>query len=200
MVILYDKFENKIYFSTRKQILIEKSVSIQRKRATTLEMKIYKIYLLLLILNILVQPIILLFTAYKQYYYFTNGYKTEIMSVEKSTSGSSSKRKSVSVEGTINKKPAFFGLFDDDAYNFLSYLNDSQLENLQNIDYGNLKPLNLHVRVVQFGDSKNVMYIKKYQTAEEALEKNLLPWIIIEFVFAGLLLIFYFLKPKQTKK
>lgn len=164
-------------------------------------MKIYKIYLLLLILNILVQPIILLFTAYKQYYYFTNGYKTEIMRVEKSTSDpSSSKRKSVSVEGTINKKPAFFGLFDDDAYDFLSYLDDSQREELQYVDYSSLKPLNLKVRVVQFGDSKNVMYIKKYQTAEEALEKNLLPWIIIEFVFAGLLLIFYFLKPKQIKK
>lgn len=122
------------------------------------------------------------------------------MRVEKSTSGSSSKRKSVTVEGSINKKPASFGLFYDDAYDFLSYLNDSQLKNIQNIDYGNLKPLNLKVRVVQFGDSKNVMYIKKYQTAEEALEKNLLPWIIIEFVFAGLLLVFYFLKPKQTKK
>ena len=163
-------------------------------------MKIYKIYVLLLVLNIFIQPIILLFTASKQYYYFTNGYKTEIMSVEKSTTGSSSKRKSVSVEGTINKKPAFFGLFDDDAYDFLSYLNDSQHEELQNVDYSNLKPLNLKVRVIQFGDSKNVMYIKKYQTAEEALEKNLLLWMIIEFVFAGLLLIFYFLKLKQIKK
>lgn len=162
-------------------------------------MKIYKIYLLLLILNILIQPIILLFTASKQYYYFTNGYKTEIMRVEKCTGGSSSKRKSVSVEGTINKKKAFFGLFDDEAYDFLSYLNELQQENLQNIDFNNLKPLKLNVRVVQFGNSKNVMYIQKYQTAEDALEKKLLPWIVIEIVFAGLLAVFYFLKTKQNR-
>lgn len=160
-------------------------------------MRIYRIYFLLLVLNILMLPIILLFTGYKQYSYFTNGYETKIMRVEKCTSGSNSKRKSVSIEGKINHQEASFGLFDDDAYDFLSYLSDSQQEDFQNVDYNNLKPLKLDVRVVQFGDSKNVMYIKKNQTAEEALKTNLVPWIIIEIVFVGLLLLFYFLKTTQ---
>ena len=161
-------------------------------------MKIYRIYFLLLVLNILMLPIILLFTGYKQYSYFTNRYETKIMRVEKCTSGSNSKRKSVSIEGKINDQEASFGLFDDDAYDFLSYLSDSQQEDFQNVDYNNLKPLKLDVRVVQFGDSENVMYIKKNQTAEEALKTNLVPWIVIEIIFGGLLLLFYCLKTTQN--
>ena len=160
-------------------------------------MRIYRIYFLLLVLNILMLPIILLVTGYKQYSYFTNRYETKIMRVEKCTSGSNSKRKSVSIEGKINHQEASFGLFDDDAYDFLSYLSDSQQEDFQNVEYNNLKPLKLDVRVVQFGDSKNVMYIKKNQTAEEALTTNLVPWIVIEIVFVGLLLLFYCLKNTQ---
>lgn len=119
------------------------------------------------------------------------------MRVEKCTSGSNSKRKSVSIEGKISHHEASFGLFDDDAYDFLSYLNESQQEDFQNVEYNNLKPLKLDVRVVQFGGSKNVMYIKKNQTAEEALKTNLVPWIVIEIVFVGLLLLFYCLKNTQ---
>ena len=163
-------------------------------------MKVKKIYLFLLIINILALPIIFLFTAYKQYSYLTGNFEERIMRVEKCVTGSNSKRITTSVEGKINNQKVSFGLYDDDAYDFLSYLNNDKQKYLQNIDYNNLKSLKLDVRVVQFGDSKNVLYIKKEETKEKAIQKKLYPWMFIEFLILSLLLIFYFLKKYNEKR
>ncbi|MBS7233022.1 hypothetical protein KHA90_18530 [Flavobacterium psychroterrae] len=159
-----------------------------------------KIYLLLVVINILILPIIFLSTAYKQYSYLTGNYAERIMRIEKCTSGSSSKRISTSVEGKINNQKVSFGLYDDDAYDFLSYLKNDRKKYLKNSDYNDLTLLKLNVRVVQFGDSKNVLYLKKEETKDEIIKKKLYPWIFIEFFIISLLLIFYFLKKYNKKR
>jgi hypothetical protein len=159
---------------------------------TMQEMKIKKIYWLLVIINILVLPIIFLFTAYKQYSYLTGNFEERLMRIEKCVSGSSSKRITTSVEGKINNQKVSFGLYDDDAYDFFSYLNNDRERYLKNSDYSDLKSLKLDVRVVQFGDSKNVLYLKKEETKEKAIQKTLYPWMFIEFFTISLLLVFYF--------
>jgi hypothetical protein len=157
-----------------------------------------KIYLLLLIVNIFILPIILIGSGFKQYSYFTGDYKEKIIRIEKCSNTSSSKRKSVSVEGrTNNKQQVYFALFDDEEYDFFSYLNPLQEENLQKIDHNNLKPLKLDVRVIQFSDFKNVLYLKKSETAEEDIKKDLQPWIVTEIILIGLLIVFYFLRKRQ---
>ncbi|WP_289665162.1 hypothetical protein [Flavobacterium panacagri] len=119
------------------------------------------------------------------------------MRVEKCSNDSNSKRKSFTVYGYVdNKKQVVFGLYDDDSYDFFSFLNPSGEKELQKIDYSNLRPLKLNIRVVQFSDSYNVFYIKRYETAKEAIKSNLMPWIVVEVIFLGSLLLFYFLKLK----
>lgn len=119
------------------------------------------------------------------------------MRVEKCSNDSNSKRKSFTVYGSVdNKKQVVFGLYEDDIYDFMSFLNSSQEEKLQKIDYNNLKPLKLDIRVVQFSDSDNVLYIKNYETAIDAIKRNLMAWIVVEIIFFGSLLLFYFLKLK----
>lgn len=158
---------------------------------------IYKIYLLLLIANIFVLPIVLIGSGFKQYSYFTGEYKEKIMRIEKCSNSSNSKRKSVSVEGSINnKQQVFFALFDEEDYDFFSYLDPSQNENLQNMDHNNLKPLKLDVRIIQFSDFKNVLYLKKSETVEEAIKKDLQPWIVIEIIMMSLLVVFYFFRKR----
>ena len=152
-----------------------------------------KIYYLSIVINTLVLPIIFLFSAYPQYCYITGNYKERIMRIEKCINGSGSKRISNFIEGNINNQKVSFGLYDQDAYDFYSYLNDNQSD-LTNINYDNLKVLNLYVRVVQFGTSENVLYIKKQETIQESLARYLHPWMSIEIISISLLLIFYFLK------
>jgi len=119
------------------------------------------------------------------------------MRIEKCSNDSNSKRKSFTVYGYVgNKEQVVFGLYDDDSYDFFSFLNSSGEEELRKIDYNNLKSLKLDVRVVQFSDSYNVFYIKRDETAAEAIKSNLMPWIAVEVIFLGALLLFYFLKLK----
>jgi abortive infection bacteriophage resistance protein len=157
---------------------------------------VIKLYYLILITNIAVLPIIFLFTAYKQYCYITGNYTEKMMRVEKCISGSNSKRISTSIEGKIKHQKVSFGLYDNHSYDFMSYLNKDKEEIALN--YDDLKPLELDVRVAQFGTSDNVLFIKKEETREEATKRNLTPWIVIEIFSFGALLILYILKKKLS--
>ncbi|PAM95280.1 hypothetical protein B4N84_08380 [Flavobacterium sp. IR1] len=163
-------------------------------------MNINKAYYLTVIINTLILPIIFLASAYKQYCYITGNYKERIMRIEKCINGSGSKMISNSIEGNINNQEVSFGLYDQDAYDFYSYLDDNDQDNLKNINYDNLKVLNLYVRVIQFGNSENVLYIKKHETLKESLARYLHPWMSIEIISISLLLIFYSLKKYNEKK
>lgn len=160
-------------------------------------MKIKRFYYFFILFCFLFSPFILL-TGYHQYSYLTSNYNEKIMRVEKCTSGTNSKRISTSIEGKIGNKNVSFGLYDEQAYAFMLYLNVSK-EGMP-LNYDNLKPLELDVRVVQFGDSNNVLFIKKEETKEEAAKKNLISWIVIEMFAFGGLLIFYILKKNYEKK
>jgi hypothetical protein len=161
-------------------------------------MKINRIYYFCVLFCCLISPFIL-FTAHHQYCYLSGDYSEKIMRVKKLTRDpSSSKRISTTIFGTIKNQEVSFGLQDDDAYNFMSYLKEDKKEIA--VNYDNLKPLELDVRVVQFGSSNNVLFIKKEETKEEATKRNLIFWIMIEVFSFGALLIFYILKKNYEKK
>lgn len=163
-------------------------------------MNINKAYYLTVIINTLILPIIFLASAYKQYCYITGNYKERIMRVEKCINGHDSKKISNLLIGKINNQNVSCGLYDDDAYDFFLYLDDNNRSKLKNTNYDNLKVLNLYVRVIQFGNSENVLYINKRETLQESLARYLHPWMSIEIISISLLLIFYFSKKYNEKR
>ncbi|OOV25534.1 hypothetical protein BXU11_15715 [Flavobacterium sp. LM5] len=160
-------------------------------------MKITRIYYGLIIICCLLTPFFA-FTVYRQYCYVTGNYSEKMMRVEKLTRDpSSSKRISTTIYGQIDKQKVYFNSYDDEAYDFMSYINT---KTEQSIDYNNLTPLKLYVQVVKFGTSKYVLYIKKTQSKEEAIKENLHSWIFTEILSYGLLLTFFILKKKYENK
>jgi hypothetical protein len=116
------------------------------------------------------------------------------MRVEKFVHSANSKRESNTIEGKINNQNAYFSLYDDEQYAFLSYLKEDI-----KINYDNLKPLKLDVRVAQFGTSNNVTFIKQNETKEEAVKNSILPFIIIELIAISITTLLHLLHKKNNR-
>ena len=150
-------------------------------------------------MSFLIFPFFLL-TAHDQYCYLTGNYEEKVMRLTKLEFGSSSsKQRSASIWGAINNQNSLFSLADKNLDDFIEYeINDQRPED--DIDYDNLSPLKLDVRVVQFGSSKKVVLIDRDETKEDATFKNLIVWILLSVIPFGGLLISYILKKTYEKK
>jgi hypothetical protein len=125
------------------------------------------------------------FEGYRIFDYCLGNYSIEKMTITSSSSNSTSKRKSVTFQGTINEEDVYFSRFDDDInelYNLYPFLSSK-------------KKNNLIINVIKFKNSDNVMLFDDNEFGE--WKKTMLFFSL--YIFFSIIIIFMlnYLKMKK---
>lgn len=103
--------------------------------------------------------------------------------------------------GEIEKKDYYCDLTDDNILAWTEYLPIIPEDSISTpLDYDNLTYLKLSVPVVQFGNSRSVLFIKKDQTPQEAINAWFYPKLAIWLFLYIPLIILFILKKRHHEK
>jgi hypothetical protein len=125
------------------------------------------------------------FDGYRIFDYCLGNYSMEKMKITNSSSNSSPKRRSLTIEGNINGENVYFSRFDDDInelYNFYPVLSSKDKKNSI-------------INVIKFKNSENVMLFDGNEF--EQWKRNLLLYSLYIFFSVIIILMLNYLKIKK---